>query len=164
MTGPKRKVRQIVLTEHAYVDRGRPGELRYAHNGELPRVRQPQPVERIMLTLRAYRSHGQLQPALQPAQRVLLRWGESGGSGMPNPEADVRETHYDPLPPDLQQKVEDIVTGCPWELFARKYYRTDLTNKELMEQLCISRSQMYSDLSAMLWYFTGRFEAAMVYG
>lgn len=150
-------------TLHPYIDRG-PPVLRYQNDGALLVVKEPAPVERIVLTLQSLRRHNTLQPALQPAHRILLRWGESGGTGIPNPEADVRETHYDPLSPDLQTKVDDIVTGCAWEMFARKYYRTDLTNKELAEELCISRSQLYSELSFMLWYFTGRFEAERVYG
>lgn len=148
---------------HPYVDRGSPGALRYQHDGGLPVVTDPPPVQRVMLTLQAMRRHNTLQPALQPTHRILLRWAEGGGNGLPNPEAEIRETHYDPLSPDLQTKVDDIVEGSAWETFARKYYRTNLTNKELIEELCISRAQLYSDLSAMLWYFTGRFEAANVY-
>lgn len=160
----KRKVRQLVLTEHAYVDRGRPGELRYEKDGNLLRVKAPAPVPRVMLTLQAMRRHNTLQPALQATHRVFLRWGESGGTGMPNPEAKVRETHYDPLPPDMQQKVDDIVEDCPWKTLARKWYRTNLTGQELADVMCISRRQLYSDWNAMLWYFTGRFEAMKVNG
>jgi hypothetical protein len=35
---------------------------------------------------------------------------------------------------------------------------------ELADELCISRSQIYADLRAALWYFTGRFQAARIYG
>lgn len=149
---------------HPYVDRGAPGVLRYEPDGGLPVVKDPPPVQRVMLSLQAMRRHNTLQPALHPTHRMLLRWAEGGGNGLPNPEAEIRETHYDPLSPDLQTKVDDIVEDSPWKTFARKYYRTNLTNKELIEELCISRSQLYSDLNAMLWYFTGRFEAASIYG
>lgn len=149
---------------HPYVDRGPVGVLRYQHDGGLPVVKDPPPVQRLMLTLQAYQRHNTLQPALQPTHRILLRWGESGGNGLPNPEAEIRETHYDPLPPDLQTKVDDIVAGCAWEMLARKWYRTSLTAKELADEMCIARSQLYKDWNALLWYFTGRFEAERIYG
>lgn len=148
---------------HPYVDRG-PPELRYHGDGELLLVKDPKPVERVILTLQSLRRHNTLQPILQPTHRILLRWGESGGTGLPNLEAETRETHYDPLPPDLQAKVDDIVTGCAWELLTRKWYRTTLTGQELAVSLCISRSQLYADWRAALWYFTGRFEAEAVHG
>lgn len=150
--------------QHPYVDRGPPGVLRYLHDGGLPVVKDPAPVQRVMLTLQAMRRHNSLQPALQPTHRILLRWGEGGGSGLPNPDAEIRETHYDPLPPDLQTKVDDIVTGCAWELLARKWYRTSLTTKDLADTMGICRRQLYSDWNALLWYFTGRFEAERVHG
>lgn len=149
---------------HPYVDRGAPGVLRYQPDGGLPVVKDPAPVQRVMLTLQALRRHNTLQPALQPTHRILLRWGEGGGNGLPNPEAEIRETHYDPLPPDLQTKVDDIVAGCAWESFAWKWYRTSLTAKDLADVMCISRVQLYADWRACLWYFTGRFEAERVYG
>lgn len=145
-------------SDKSYVDRGAPGELRYQRDGALPLVKNPPPVQRIILTLQTLRRHNTLQPALQPTHRMLLRWGESGGTGLPNPEAEVRETHYDPLPPDLQGKVDDIVFGSPWESLARKWYRTTLTGKELADVLRVSRSQLYADWRAALWYFRGRFE------
>lgn len=163
--GRRRKaLRLSEKIQRPYVDRGPAGVLRYQQDGGLPVVKDPPPVQRLMLTLQALRRHNTLQPALQPTHRILLRWGESGGNGLPNPEAEIRETHYDPLPPDLQTKVDDIVTGCAWEIFARKWYRTSLTAKELAEVMCISRVQLYKDWNACLWYFTGRFEAARVYG
>jgi hypothetical protein len=76
-----------------------------------------------------------------------------------NPEADTRETHYDPLPPDIQGKVDDIVAGSPWETLARKWYRTTLTGQELADAMFISRSQLYADWRASLWYYRGRLEA-----
>lgn len=150
-------------TLHPYVDRG-PPVLRYQNDGALLVVKEPAPVERIVLTLQSLRRQNTLQPALQPTHRILLRWGESGGTGLFNPEAEIRETHYDPLPPDLQTKVDDIVTGCAWELFARKWYRTTLTGQQLADLMCISRTQLYADWRALLWYFTGRFEAERIYG
>jgi hypothetical protein len=150
-------------TLHTYVDRGPPG-LRYQNDGDLLLVKDPQPVERIVLTLQSLRRQNTLQPALQPTDRILLRWGENEGTGMPNLEAETRETHYDPLPPDLQAKVSAIVTGCAWELFTRKWYRTTLTAQQLADVMCISRSQLYADWRACLWYFTGRFEAERIYG
>lgn len=150
--------------KHPYVDRGPPGVLRYQHDGGLPVVRDPVPVQRVMLTLQSLRRHNTLQPALQPTHRILLRWGESGGTGLPNPEAEIRETHYDPLPPDLHTKVDDIVAGCAWEILARKWYRTTMTGQQLADSMHISRRQLYADWNASLWYFTGRFEAERVYG
>jgi hypothetical protein len=149
---------------HPYVDRGPAGVLRYQQDGGLPVVKDPEPVQRVMLTLQAYQRHNTLQPALQPTHRMLLRWAEGGGNGLPNPEAEIRETHYDPLPPDLQTKVDDIVDGCAWETFARRWYRTSLTAKELAAEMCITRTQLYKDWNACLWYFTGRFESERIYG
>lgn len=150
--------------QHPYVDRGPPGVLRYQQDGGLPVVKDPTPVERVMLTLQSLRRHNTLQPALQPTHRTLLRWGEGGGNGIPNPEAEIRETHYDPLPPDLHTKVDEIVEGCPWERLARKWYRTNLSAQELADEMCVNRSQVYKDWNALLWYFTGRFEAEGIYG
>lgn len=147
-----------------YVDRGPPGALRRDRSGAVPLVKEPVPVERVILTLQSLRRQNTLQPALVPTHRIFLRWGESGGTGMPNPEAETRETHYDPLPPDLQAKVDDIVTGCAWEFLARKWYRTTLTGQQLADSMHISRTQLYVDWRASLWYFTGRFEAERVYG
>jgi hypothetical protein len=148
------------MTLRAYIDRG------WRRDDSL-RVKEPLPVPRGMLTMEAFklaqRRHNALHPALQGTHRILLRWGESGGTGMPNPEADIRETHYDPLPPDLQQKVDDVVNDSPWETLARKWYRTSLTVKDLAEVLCVSRKQLYIDWGASLWYYRGRFEAMSVY-
>lgn len=146
-----------------YVDRGRAGGMRYGVNGNLLAVKEPAPVERVILTLQALRRHNTLEPALQPTDRTLLRWGESGGTGLWDPDADRRETHYDPLPPDLQKKVDRIVDGCAWETFAYKWYRTSMTATELAEWMRISRTQLYKDWRAALWYFTGRFEAERIH-
>ena len=156
---PKRKpVSRMTL--RAYVDLG------WRRDQSL-RVKDPLPLPRVVLSQAAFeqaqRRHNALQPALQGTHRILLRWGESGGNGMPNPEADVRELHYDPLPPDLQQKVDDVVIDSPWEFLARKWYRTSLTIKDLAEVMCISRVQLYADWRASLWYYRGRFEADRVY-
>lgn len=150
--------------QRPYVDRGAPGVLRCQPDGGLPVVKDPTPVQRVILTLQSLRRHNTLQPALQPAHRTLLRWAEGGGNGLPNPEAEIRETHYDPLPPDLQTKVDDIVAGCAWEYLAKRWYRSSMTAQELADQMCISKSQLYKDWNALLWYFTGRFEAARICG
>jgi hypothetical protein len=161
----RRKIARLSDKIHRpYVDRGRPGALRCDQDGGVPVVKDPTPVQRVMLTLQAYQRHNTLQPALQPAHRMLLRWAEGGGNGLPNPEAEIRETHYDPLPPDLQTKVDDVVDGCAWEYLAKKWYRTNLTAQELADQMCISKSQLYKDWNCLLWYFTGRFEAERIYG
>lgn len=146
-----------------YIDRGKPGTLRY-QGGNLLEVRLPTPTAQVIVSLQAIRRHNSLEPPLQPTHRVLLRWSESLGTGIPNPEADRRETHYDPLPPDLQEKVDDIVEASPWNILMHKRYRTNLDIKALAEVLCVSRAQLYSDLRAALWYFTGRFQAERVYG
>jgi hypothetical protein len=160
VTPPTKRKPVSRMTLRAYVDRG------WRRDDSL-RVKDPLPVPRTMLTMAAFqqalRRHNALQPVLQGTHRILLRWGESGGNGMPNPEADIRETHYDPLPPDLQRKVDDIVAGSPWETLARKWYRTSLTVKELAADLCVSRKQLYIDWGASLWYYRGRFEAEAVH-
>jgi hypothetical protein len=148
---------------HPYVDRGRPGTLRYEKDGGLPIVKDPEPVDRVILTLQSLRRQNTLQPALQPTHRMLLRWAEGGGNGLPNPEAEIRETHYDPLPPDLQTKVDDIVAGCAWELLARKWYRTSLTGNDLAKEMGVTRTQLYKDWNCLLWYFTGRFEMERIF-
>lgn len=153
----------MMFKDRPYLDPGRPGLLRYQRGGKLLLVKDPPPVLRVVLTPESLRRHNTLQPALQSTHRTLLRWGESGGNGLPNPEADVRETHYDPLPPDLHAKVEDVVSGSPWEILARKWYRTDLTTKALAVVLCVSKTQLYVDWGCSLWYFRGRFESEQIY-
>lgn len=163
--GRRRKIARLSdKIYRPYVDRGPAGVLRCDQDGGVPAVKDPEPVKRVLLTLQALRRHNTLQPALQPTHRILLRWGEGGGNGLPNPEAEIRETHYDPLPPDLQTKVDDVVEGCAWEYLARRWYRTSLTAQELANEMCISRRQLYADWNALLWYFTGRFEAERIYG
>lgn len=146
-----------------YVDRGAPGTIRY-QGGKMLLVKEPPTVPEKILTLQILRRHNTLEPALQPTNRMLLRWAEGGGNGLPNPEADIRETHYDPLPPDLQGKVDTIVEGSPWAMLARKWYRSAGDRKALAEELRISRTQLYGDWRAALWYFTGRFQAERIYG
>lgn len=153
MGSPVRKFRP-------YVDRGQSGALRYdRESGELLRTKEPPPAEYRILTLQAMRRHNSLNPALQPTFRMMLRWTEGGGNGESNPEADKRETHYDPLPPDLQKKVDSVVYGSPWEYFATKFFRTNSTCVTLADTLGISRTQLYKDLDNMLWYFCGQFRA-----
>lgn len=146
-----------------YVDWGKPG-LRYQRGGRILLVNDPPPPEHRVLTLAALRRHNTLQPALQPTDRILLRWAESGGTGLPNPDAERRETHYDPLPPDLQTRVDEIVDGSPWKLLAVKWYRTTLDRRALANELHLSKTQLYEDWKALLWYFRGRFEGAGIYG
>lgn len=154
---PKRRpVYKSSLRPYLYVPR-------YQRGGALLLCKDPPPVVRVILSRESLRRHNSLQPALQPTHRMLLRWGESGGNGLPNPEADVRELHYDPLPPDLQERVDGIVAGSPWEMLTRKWYRTDLTTKALADELCVSRKQLYVDWGNSLWYFRGRFETEAVH-
>jgi len=143
-----------------YFSRLRPSTGRRPQDESL-RVKEPPTAPRIILTMQTHKQlqrHNSLQLALQQTHRVLLRWSESGGNGLPNPEAEVRETHYDPLPPDLQERVDAIVAGSPWETLTRKWYRTSMTTKALAESMCIGRRQLYADWNALLWYYRGRFE------
>lgn len=146
-----------------YIDHGRPGTLRY-QRGIVITVRAPIPVEVRLLALDAIRRHNSLEPELQETNRILLRWGECAGTGMPNPEAETRETHYDPLPPDLQEKVTLLVDRSPWSRFARKVYLATLTGKSLADELGMSRTKFYSDWRSSLWFFRGRFETEKIYG
>lgn len=141
----------------SYVDRGIPGVLRY-DGSELLRVKDPPPAKEIILKLEEMRRHNTLQPALQPTHRLFLRWAEGGGDGLPNPGAERRELHYDPLPPTEEEWVTEVVKGSPWETFMRKFYRTTLDTKQLAEELFISRTQLYNDWKNALWYFRGRLE------
>lgn len=146
-----------------YIDRGKPGTLRY-QGGHLLEVKPPAAVPQVIVTLQAVRRHNTLEPCLQPTHRIFLRWSESAGSGLPDEDADQRESHYDPLPPDMQTKVEVILTESPWEALIRKRYRTNLNMTQLADALCISRTQIYADVRSALWYFTGRFQSARIYG
>jgi hypothetical protein len=154
------------MSEHKwrpYIDRGKPGVLRY-QGGQLPMVKDPERVRVRILKLQEIRRHNTLEPALQPTERVLLRWSESGGTGLPNPDAETRETHYDPLPPDLQAKVDDIVQDSPWATLTVKWYRSTMNKQDLANLLCISRTQLYGDHRSALWYYRGRFESKSIYG
>jgi hypothetical protein len=154
------------LNKHAlqtYVDRGPPGTLRY-QGGRLLEVKAPPTVQVRRLALEVIRRHNSLEPALQETHRVLLRWSEDLGDGLPNPEADTRETHYDPLSPDLQEKVTMIVDGSPFAVFVRKLYRTAATGRALAIELGISHTKLLSERRAALWYHRGRFEAEHIYG
>lgn len=146
-----------------YVDWGRPGSLRY-QRGTVITVRDPPPVNVRRLALEVIRRHNSIEPELQGTHRVLLRWSEREGTGLPNPDADVRETHYDPLPPDLQAKVTSIVDASPWREFTRKLYRTALTSRSLADELGITKTKLYEDRRAALWFYRGRFEDLRVYG
>lgn len=146
-----------------YIDRGRPGSMRYGIHGRLLEVREPERVHVRITRLEDIRRHNTLEPPLQETNRILLRWSESGGTGLPNPEAETRVTHYDPLPPDLREKVDEIVDASPWRILTVKWYRTTLVGRELAEEMCISRAQLYADVRAALWYYTGRFQSERIY-
>lgn len=146
-----------------YIDRGKPGTLRY-QGGRLLEVKAPPVVLVRRLALVEVRRHNTLEPELQETHRILLRWSEDLGNGLPNPEADTRETHYDPLPPDLQERVTLIVDGSPFARFVRKLYRTALTGRALAVELGISHTKLLSERRAALWYCRGRFEAERIYG
>jgi len=161
---PRKRRSPVLLNIHRpYFDHGRSGVLRLGNDGKPLRAKDPPQVLRVTLTPDRLRRHNTLNPALQSTHRLLLRWGESGGTGLPNPEAEIRETHYDPLPPDLQTAVEVIVGTSPWELLTRKWYRTTLTVRELADSFCVAKSQLYVDWSSSLWYYRGRFDTADVH-
>lgn len=143
----------------SYIDRGRPGP-RYENGGALVLMKGqlPQLIPR-KLPLEELRRHNALEPELQDTDRVFLRWSECEGSGLPNPEADVRETHYDPLPLEIQQWVSGIVARSSWFELIRKLYLTNLRGGSIAEQLGISRAQFNVNRRVALWYFKGRFEA-----
>lgn len=140
-----------------YVDRGKPG-LRF-QRGTVITVREPVPVSIRRLALEEIQRHNSLETELQDTHRVFLRWSETAGTGEFNPEAEVREMHYDPLPLEVQQRVTQLVDESAWRKFIRKLYFSTLSRGSLAEQLGISRAQLYADRRASLWYFKGRFEA-----
>jgi hypothetical protein len=147
-----------------YIDYGKPG-LRYQRGGALIVMQaEPEPVRIQRLALEVIKRHNSLEPELQPTHRVLLRWTENEGSGLPNPDADKRETHYDPLPMAVQSKVTEIVDSSPWARFIRKIYFSTVERGSLAEQLGISRTQFYSDRRSALWFCRGRFESECIYG
>lgn len=146
-----------------YVDRGEPGTPRYI-GGVMPVVKAPPLVPVRLLKITAIRRHNSLEPQLEETNRVLLRWGEGGGTGLPDSDAETRETHYDPLPPDLQEIVDATIEASPWKTLTVKWYRSTRDRKALAEELCISRSQLYTDWRCALWFYRGRFEALRVYG
>lgn len=148
-----------------YIDLGRPGLLRFQRGGRVVLMEAKVPtVEIPKLDLPAIQRHNQLEPELLPTLRVLLRWSENLGTGEYNPEADFRETHYDPLTPDLQVKVTEIVDTSPWQEFIRKLVMTNLSKGSLADQLGISRTKFCADRKCALWYFRGHFEAGRIYG
>lgn len=165
LSSPRRKRKKTVTFNplRPYFDHGRPGPLRYGPDGKVLRAKEPPQAVRVVLTPESLRRHNTLNPALQATNRLLLRWGESGGTGLPNPEAEIRELHYDPLPNDLQEMVDDIVSGSPWASLTRRWYRTSLTPRQLAEELCIGKTQLYEDWKSSLWYYRGRFETESVH-
>lgn len=116
------------------------------------------------LKLAEIRQRYSIEVELIETHRILLRWSEDLGSGLPNLEAETRETHYDPLPPDLQEKVTLIVDGSPFAKFVRKIYRTAVTGRALAEELGISHTKFLSERRVALWYCRGRFEADYIHG
>lgn len=145
-----------------YIDRGKPG-IRF-QRGTVITVRDPPQVIVRRLALEMIHRHNSLDPELQPTLRVLLRWSENEGSGIPNPDAEGRETHYDPLPPEVQTKVTAIVDQSHWGAFVRKLVMTTLTKGSLAEHMGLSRAQFYAERRSALWYMTGRFESERIYG
>lgn len=143
-----------------YVDRGRPGLLRYQRGGALIIMEQQVPPVHIRrLKLEELRRHNSLDPELQDTHRVLLRWSENEGTGLYNPEADIRETHYDALPLEVQERVTVIVNASPWRDDVGKLYFSNLKKASLAEQLGISRAQLSIRHNNALWFFKGRFES-----
>lgn len=124
-------------------------------------VPDPPRVPRTVLTVEKFaerlKRHNALPLPLHGPHRVLLRWSEGGGNGMPNPEAEVRDTHYDPLPPNEQELVDEIVAASPFELLTRKWYRTDKSMRELAEDLGVAKTKLYEDWRCALWYYRGVF-------
>lgn len=116
------------------------------------------------LKLAEIRQRYSIEVELIETHRILLRWSEDLGSGLPNLEAETRETHYDPLPPDLQERVTLIVDSSPFAKFVRKLYRTVVTGRALAAELGISHTKLLSDRRAALWYCRGRFEADYIHG
>lgn len=151
--------RDAVGNWRPYIDLGRSGP-RFQRGGRLvlmqARVIAP---EMRRMKLEEIRRHNSLDPELQDTDRIFLRWSETAGAGEFNPEADVREIHYDPLPLEIQQRVTVIVDGSSWRKFIRKVYFTTLTRGSLAEQLGISTAQFKIKRSNALWFFKGRFEA-----
>src|ERR1051325_1247686 len=102
--------------------------MRY-QGGMLLTVRAPVSIHVRRLALEAIRRHNSLEPELEGTHRVLLRWSESEGTGLPNPDAEVREIHFDPLPLKIQERVTEIIDSSPWATLTRKLYRTALTGR-----------------------------------
>jgi hypothetical protein len=147
-----------------YVDRGKPGTPRLERGGALVLMKEEVPpllpsLDR-KLTLQSLRRHNSLEPDLQDTHRLLLRWSERGGSGLPDPEADVREIHYDPLPLELQERVTAIIEDSPWDKLIRKLYFSTLKKGSLAEQLGISRAELNNRRNNALWFFKGCFQVA----
>jgi hypothetical protein len=147
-----------------YIDRGRPGP-RFESGGALVLMKGklPQLYPRKM-TPEELQRYSSLDPELQGTLRVLLRWSERAGMGEFNPEAEIRETHYDPLPPDIQERVTAIVDTSPWPHFLRKLVMTTLAKGSLAEQLGMAKRTFYSERKNALWYCRGRFEGEHIYG
>lgn len=142
-----------------FIDIGRPGP-RYQRGGRLVLMETEVPSAEVRkLKLEEVRRHNSLDLELQDTHRIFLRWSETAGVGDFNPEADIRETHYDPLPLEVQQRVTVIVDESPWQKFMRKLYFTTLTKSSLAEQLGISLAQFKTKRGNALWFFKGRFQA-----
>lgn len=124
-------------------------------------VPDPPRLPRVVLTVEKYaerlKRHNALPPLLVGTHRVLLRWGESGGNGLPNPEAEIRELHYDPLPLNEHERVDEIVAESPFQILTRKWYRTDQTMRELADDMGVGKTQLYTDWRCALWYYRGVF-------
>lgn len=129
----------------------------------LLRVADPPTARGAILTLKALRRHNSLDPELQPTHRIFLRWAEPGPSGAGPPDLDVapRETHFSPLPPDVQAIVTDLVHDAPKRtgLLIRRWYRSQRDTVEIMAELKVCRKQLYIEYKQGLWYFRGLFES-----
>lgn len=144
-----------------YLDRGRPGSMRYTPRGQVVEMTgkvPPVPYPERKLTLEALKRHNTLDPELQDTHRIFLRWSETAGTGEFNPEAERRELHYDPLPLEVQEQVTAIVQASCWEKFIRKLYFSTLTRGSLAEQMGVSTAQLKNMRNNCLWFFKGRFE------
>ena len=117
-----------------------------------------------VIPLEELRWHNTLEPELLGTYRVLLRWSEREGSGLYNPDAEIRETHYDPLPLEIQGKVTTVIDTSPWPSFIRKLVMTNLTRGALAEQLGMAQRTFYAERKNALWYCRGRFEGERIYG
>jgi hypothetical protein len=113
-----------------------------------------------ILTLESLRRHNMLEPELQPTHRYFLRWAAGSGTGLANPDARERETHFDPLPEREAIIVDQMVLRAPGRMpkLMKRWYRSDMDSRAIAEAFGVSRTQIYVEWRSALWYFRGRFE------